>query len=62
MFEWTIKVSIDPDLVSDGLDLSDPERVWYALCRAFPLARSGGIHVEVTEAPNADEIRKEQGS
>ncbi len=59
-YKWTFEIEIDPDVVADGLAL-DAEKLHFALCRAFPFARMGGIGVEALSAPDPAEIRKEQG-
>lgn len=59
-FTWILAIEVDPDLVADGIDLSDPELVEHKLARAFPFARSSGIRARVIEAPDPNDIRKAQ--
>lgn len=61
MYRWLLEVEIAADLVADGIDLSDNILTTRYLQRAFPLARSSGINVRVIEAPNQDDIEREQG-
>lgn len=58
-FTWTVKITVDPLLVADGLDVSNAtERIADAVCS---IAYDGEIEVKVVDSPSEVAIRRCQG-
>ncbi len=60
-YRWVVEIEIDPTMVADGLDLTDPRDLHDALTRAFPYTRMSEIGVRVLCTPDLDAIAREQG-
>lgn len=62
-FRWLVEIGVRPDLVADGIGLGavDDERMWTALCRAFPMAECSGLTARVLDRPPLADVLREQG-
>lgn len=59
---WVLVLDVDADLVADGLSFPrGGQQIANALARAYPLARSSGIRVQVIHAPELDDVASMQG-
>ena len=59
-YEWTLKVRAKGALVEDGFDLS-ANNVRAMISMAFPYAGPNEFDVAIEDAPNPNDIAKEQG-
>lgn len=60
-YTWTIEISIKPNMVADGIDLSDPRQLERMLESTFPYLMGHERFARVVSAPDAEEVAREQG-
>ncbi len=60
-FRWTVEIEVDEREVADGINLSKPNLLYFALLRGFPYAIGESISVKVKKAPKPEEIENARG-
>ncbi len=60
-YRWTLEIELDPTLVADGADLSDPRQLERLLERAYPHAYAYERSVRMIAEPDPEVVAREMG-
>ena len=60
-YSWTVKITVDPLWVADGLNLDETNLKEAILSEIVPFAHPNEIEVEILNAPSPESIAEERG-